>query len=377
MGDLFQCYASAAFGMEGLVSKDLKSLGYHDLKVDNGGVRFTADVSGLFDCNISMRFSDRLFIVLNEGLCQSFEHLFNLASSVDWSAFFSGNDSIDVSCKCTRSQLMSIRDCQSVTKKAIIEKLKKTTGQKTFPESGTSLSVHISIRNDYAMIMLNTSGDALSRRGYRTWNGEAPIRETLASAMVDLSGWRPGQPLHDPCCGTGTILAEAALTAAGAVPGYKRSFAMENYKCFRCFDFSAARKQYLGKIDMNRIGNISGSDIDPSALELAARHFQQAGFPDHSIALEQLPLQDLALTAEGGVFVCNPPYGERLGDQKLCRALYHDLFLLKQRHPTWRFCAISSDPSFERSFGRRADKKRRFYNGRLECVYYIYERSCI
>ena len=371
----FFCYASAAFGMEGLVSGELKKLGYSDLKTDNGGVRFSADASGLFLCNLLMHFSDRIFIVLNEGNCLSFDALFNMVSSVDWPYYFSGPESIDVSCKCTRSTLMSPRDCQSITKKAIIEKIRRTTGQNVFPENGPSLSVHVSIRNDYAMIMLNTSGEALSRRGYRTWNGEAPIRETLASALVKLSGWQPGQPLHDPCCGTGTILAEAALMAAGFPPGCRRTFLMEELKCFRKYDLSAIRSRYAEGAEYNRIMRISGSDIDADALELARRHFHQAGLPDNAVKLERVPLQKLLLKEDDGVFICNPPYGERLGDQKQCRLLYHDLFMLKQRHPSWRLCAISSDPAFERSFGKRADKKRRFYNGRLECVYYIYDQS--
>ena len=253
----FPCYASAAFGMEGLVSGELKKLGYSDLKTDNGGVRFSADASGLFLCNISMHFSDRIYILLKEGNCLSFDSLFNMVSSVDWQFYFSGRESIDISCKCTRSTLMSPRDCQSITKKAIIEKIRHTTGQNVFPEIGPSLSIHVSIRNDYAMIMLNTSGEALSRRGYRTWNGEAPIRETLASALVHLSGWQPGQPLHDPCCGTGTILAEAALLAAGFPPGCKRSFLMEELNCFRNYDFSALRSQYAEKAEFNRNFRIS------------------------------------------------------------------------------------------------------------------------
>ena len=150
---------------------------------------------------------------------------------------------------------------------------------------------------------------------------------------------------------------------------------MENYRYFNHTDYSAIRNCILQKMDMNRIEKISGSDIDAGALDLACRHFRQAGLPDHSITLNQCPLQELVIPEENGVFICNPPYGERLSDQKHCRILYHDMFLLKQRHPTWRLCAISSDPSFERSFGKRADKKRRFYNGRLECVYYIYNPS--
>ena len=369
----FQCYASAAFGMESLVARELKRLPYiSDASAENGGVRFRTDGSGLFLANLSMHFSDRLYLILGEKKCTSFDHLFHMVYDIDWMLYFSGSESIDVSCKCTRSTLMSPRDCQSITKKAIIEKLRNSTGQKNFPETGASLMVHISVRYDTVMILLNASGDALSRRGYRTWNGEAPIRETLAAALVELSGWHPGQPLHDPCCGTGTILAEAALIASGTAPGLKRSFSMEKYKCFSDLNFTALRSLLADQSDPGKIIHISGSDINPDALELARRHFSQAGFSEHQIPLEQIPLQDLSVNTSDGVFICNPPYGERLSDQKQCRALYHELFMLKKRHPTWRLCAISSDPAFERSFGKRADKKRRLYNGRLECVYYIY-----
>ena len=372
MDSLFRCYASAAFGMEGLVAAELKKAGASDVSAENGGVRFYADAALVFRCNLSLRFSERIFLILASGVCRSFDALFNLVHGIDWDTYSSGNESIDVSCKCTRSTLMSPRDCQSITKKAVIENLRQSRGQEFFPENGPSLPVHVSVRNDFAMILLNTSGDALSRRGYRTWNGEAPLRETLASALVELSGWRPGRPLHDPCCGTGTILIEAAFVAAGRAPGLARSFAMESSKCFRGLDFAIIRASISEKTDLGGVAGISGSDIDPGALELAGRHIRQAGLEPDMVPLQQIPLQDLLLEKENGVFVCNPPYGERLSDQKQCRLLYHDLFMLKQRHPGWRLCAISSDPAFERSFGKKADKRRRLYNGRLECVFYIY-----
>ncbi len=372
MSHLFHCYASAAFGMEGLVSRELKNIGLHDVEAENGFVLFSASGEELFLANMKLHFSDRLFIILTAGECKSFEDLFQLVSSVRWTDYFSPDNFIDISCKCTRSRLMSQRDCQSITKKAIIENVKKATGQKTFPESGSALSVHVSVRNDLVRILLNTSGEALSRRGYRTWNGEAPLRETLAAALVELSGWRPGQPLHDPCCGTGTILIEAALQSGRIAPGINRQFAMENYKCFRFLCFSSLRASLKAMESRECISGISGSDLDPEALELAKRHIAQAGLGSNAIHLEHLPLQELNLETENGVFICNPPYGERLSDQASCRKLYHDLFLLKKRHPSWKLCAISSDPAFERNFGKKADRKRRLYNGRLECVYYIY-----
>lgn len=373
MENMYHCYASAAFGMEGLVARELKSNGLQDVRADNGFVLFSASAADLYLCNLKLHFSDRLYIILASGECKSFEDLFQLVYSVPWQDYFAGNEFIDVSCKCTKSQLMSQRDCQSITKKAIIEKVRKNTGQKTFPESGSHLYIHVSIRNNLARILLNTSGDALSRRGYRTWNGEAPLRETLAAALVELSGWRSGMPLHDPCCGTGTILIEAALIAGNIAPGINRHFAMEHYRCFRQLDFQVLHDSLQSVEDRSSISGISGSDLDSSALDLAGRHISQAGLDANIIRLDLLPLQELTLEAENGVFICNPPYGERLSDQEKCRRLYHDLFLLKKRHPTWKLCAITSDPAFERSFGRRADKKRRLYNGRLECVYYIYD----
>ena len=369
---VYQCYTASAFGMEGLVAGELKRSGAFDVSAENGGVFFSASALQLFRLNLLMHFTDRLFIILYRGSCRTFEQLFTLVHGIDWPSFFSSDESIDVTCKCTRSTLMSPRDCQSITKKAIIEKIRKVTSQKLFPETGASLPVHLTIRNDEAMIMLNTSGKALSRRGYRTWNGEAPLRETLAAALVELSGWRPGQPLHDPCCGTGTILAEAALMAAGKAPGSGRPFAMESFFCFREIDFDGIRESVVSQADLSRVCLISGSDIDPEALELARRHMLQAGLGAETVRLDRIPLQELNLDTENGVLICNPPYGERLGDQKQCRLLYHELYLLKKRHPGWRLCAISSDPAFERSFGKKADKKRRLYNGRLECVYYIY-----
>ena len=216
MDRFYRCWAGAAFGMEGLVSAELRRLGASGVRAENGGVLFEASPEELFEFNLRMHFCDRLFIVLSDSVCKSFEDLFQAVLGIDWRPFFSGNEAINVSCKCTRSVLMSPRDCQSVAKKAIIESLRRSSGQKVFPESGPALPVLVSVRNDRARIMLNTSGDALSRRGYRTWNGEAPLRETLAAALVELSPWRPGVPLHDPCCGTGTLLIELYDQSRGA-----------------------------------------------------------------------------------------------------------------------------------------------------------------
>ena len=371
MSDIFNAWAGAAFGLEGLVSAELKRLGMREVRAENGGVRFQADAESLFFCNLRLRFCDRVFILLAEAECLSFEDLFQLVSSVPWEKLMNGSEKINISAHCARSRLMSPRDCQSITKKAIIEQLRKRTGKSVFPETGADFPVQVSVHQDRVKILLNTSGATLSRRGYRTWNGEAPLRETLASALVELSPWRPGMPLHDPCCGTGTLLIEAAFRASHRAPGLARSFAMESFSFVDSAALDSIRNENVHQADLSLISHISGSDIDPEALRLAGLHVRQAGLEDR-IPLSCIPLQELNLPGEPGVLICNPPYGERLSDQRSCRELYRDMASLWRRHPGWRFCAISSDPGFDQAFGRRAEKKRRLYNGRLECVFYIY-----
>ena len=370
-GDVFRCCCSAAFGLESLVAGELRSLGLQNISTENGLVRFDSAIPEIFRCNLSLRFCDRVMIILAEGKCLSFEDLFQLVSSVPWEKYIHKDEAINVSAHCARSKIMSPRDCQSITKKAIIERLKARAGLRVFPETGVPFPVLVAVHSDCVRIMLNTSGDALSRRGYRTWNGEAPIRETLAAALVSLSPWKPGMPLCDPCCGTGTILAEAAFMAANRLPGLTRSFAMEQFYFTRGFDLNAIRREAENAVDYANIAAIYGSDIDPEAISLAKRHMRQAGLENH-VSLSVIPLQEVCLDRQNGVFVCNPPYGERLSDQAASRQLYRELHHLADRHPGWSLCAISSDPAFEKAYGMKAHKKRRLYNGRLECTYYIY-----
>ena len=377
----FNCIATAAFGMEGLVAEELRSMNMDQVRTENGGVLFTAGINEIYLCNLSLRYCDRVMIILAEDDCRSFDSLFQLVSSVPWEKYTVGTEAFNISSKCARSQLKSPRDCQSITKKAILERLKTFTERRVFPESGAPFPVLVSIHSDRTRIQLNTSGEALSRRGYRTWNGPAPLRETLAAALIHLSPWKTGTPMYDPCCGTGTILIEAAWMAAGRLPGLTRHFAMEQ---FRFFDFQRAAEilnRAVGNVSMPTFGMIGGSDIDPEAINLARRHIRQAGV-ESVISLSTCPLQQLqrehilnAPYNQTGTVICNPPYGERLEDRKSCRQLYHDLRNLKERLPGWHFCVITSDPSFEKAFGLRASKKRRLYNGRLECVYYIYFAS--
>lgn len=370
----YACLATASFGTEGLVAAELRRLGFEDAKAETGGARFSADAEGIYLANLRLRCADRVLIILGEAMCRTFEDLFRLVSRIPWEDIVTMSGSYHVSGKCVRSQLMSVRDCQAIAKKAIIERLRSRTGRDRFPETGVEFPVEVSIRNDMARITLDTSGKALNRRGYRTWNGEAPLRETLAAALIELSPWRPGMRLHDPCCGTGTILIEAAYRAAHRAPGLTREFACDAYPMFSRVDRDAIRRAQEQETDYDRIGQISGSDLDSDALSLAKRHVQQACLGGRILLMQQ-PLQELRLEGEPGVFICNPPYGERLSDRKSCEKLYGELRQMQLRHPGWSLCAISSDPMFERAYGKRAAKKRRLYNGRLECEFMIFSEK--
>ena len=364
--------ATAAFGLEGVVAGELRRLGMKDARGEVGGARFTGSMADAYLCNLRLRCADRVLIVLGEAECRSFEELFQFVRRIPWEELLPPDARINVSGKCARSQLMSVRDCQAITKKAIIERLRERTRRTTFPETGAAYPIEIALHADVARVTLDTSGDALNRRGYRTWNGEAPLRETLAATLVELSPWRPGMRLHDPCCGTGTLLIEAAFRQAHRAPGLTRHFAMEQFTFFPHGEAAVILAACREDVQLDRVSGISGSDIDPGALELANRHVRQAGLQG-KIELTNQPLETLQLPDERGVFLCNPPYGERLSDRKTCQRLYGELRKLKTRHPGWSLCAISSDPAFERAYGKRATRKRRLYNGRLECEFLIYE----
>ncbi len=363
--------ATAAFGLEGVVANELKRMGIA-AKAEQGGAHFEGSWADAYRANLNLRTADRVLCCLKEAQVRTFDQLFRLVESLPWENLLPRDASIHVSGKCVRSQLMSVRDCQAIAKKAIVSRMQQKLRLQRLPETGAEYPIEVAIVKDMARITLDMSGEALNRRGYRTWNGEAPLRETLAAALVDLSPWRPGMRLYDPCCGTGTLLIEAAIKATQRPAGLNRKFACEQFAFMPKDAMADLKAEARMKANKEAIFDIAGSDIDPEALILANRHIKQAGF-EGRIQVAQQDLRSLQLEGEPGLFLCNPPYGERLGDQQQARALYKEMGLLLKRHPGWRMAVITSDSAFERSFGRRADKKRRLYNGRLECEFCIFE----
>lgn len=362
--------ATAAFGLEGIAANELKRMGIA-AKAENGGARFDGSLLDGYRANLCLRTADRVLMVLAEEKVWSFEDLFTVVGMVPWEKYLSADAQIHVSGKCVRSQLMSVRDCQAVGKKAIVNRLMQKLRINRLSESGAEYLIELAVVNDVLRVTLDLSGDALNRRGYRTWNGEAPLRETLAASLVDLSPWRPGVRVYDPCCGTGTLLIETALKAMGKPVGIQRKYACEQYAFMPGQEMQSLRQEIAETWDKGYTFDIAGSDIDPEALTLCRRHIAQAGL-EGRITTAQQDLRTLTLEGEPGLFLMNPPYGERLSDRENARELYREIGKMYRRHPGWKLALITADPAFERYFGRRADKKRRLYNGRLECDFYQY-----
>ncbi len=370
--------ASTAFGMEGMTGRDLKRMGMQNVHVmDVGGATFEGSYQDAFRANLWLRTCDRIMRVMAQFEARSFEELFQGVKKIEWEKMLPEDARFPIRAKCVKSQLMSPSDVQKIAKRAMVERLKGAYGTDWFSETGALFQVDISIRDDMVTVCVDASGEPLSKRGYRTWNGEAPLRETLAAALVLQSGWHPWQPLVDPCCGTGTILIEAAFIATSRAPGLTRRFAMEAWPVVN-HDYEKIeeiRREAKMKFEegLKRPLNIFGSDINPEAIELARRHVKQAGL-EGRIRLAVRDLRDLTIADEPGVFIANPPYGERLDNSRAAHAVAKQLGLLQMRHPDWTLCAFSADMGFEREYGRRATRRRRYYNGRIECEYHIFER---
>ncbi len=366
-----QWIANTAFGLEGQTTKDLKWLGVESAAPQPaGGVLFEGTPAQAFNANLWLRCADRVMLLVGRFEARSFEELFESVKALPWEDYIPADGAFPIRAHCARSTLMSPSDCQSIVKKAIVERLKRTCHVDWFEETGAVYAVDVSIHADVVTVCLDSSGPALNKRGYRTWNGEAPLRETMAAALVMASPWRPAQPLHDPCCGTGTLLIEAAFIALSRAPGLTRAFDCEKWGFMPQDEMKRLRTEAEEKFNAGkeRPIHIAGSDVDGNALDLAKRHIMQAGLGGR-ITLEKKDLRDVTPHSENGVILCNPPYGERLGDKRAAAAVERQLGLLQERSSGWSLCAISGDLAFERNFGRRADKKRRFYNGRLECEF--------
>ncbi|NLZ93834.1 MAG: class I SAM-dependent RNA methyltransferase [Firmicutes bacterium] len=363
--------ATAAFGLEAVVAKELKELGYTDQMVENGRVTFYGDEAAICRTNLWLRSADRVLVKVGEFEATTFAELFEQTKALPWQEWLPVNAEFPVSGKSVKSKLFSVSDCQAIVKKAIVEKLKQTYKQTWFEETGPLYKIEVGLLKDRATLTIDTSGAGLHKRGYRELTARAPLRETLAAALVRLSKWPADHVLADPFCGSGTIPIEAAMLALNIAPGLKRSFSAEKWPNIPRRLWQQARTEAKDAIMRQRALRILGTDIDNKVLSLARHHARLAGV-ESQIHFQRLPFADFRSRFEQGFVICNPPYGERLGEKREAEALYRQMQEVFAKMPTWSVFVITSHKGFEKLYGRPADKKRKLYNGRIECHYYQY-----
>ncbi|MBR8701535.1 Ribosomal RNA large subunit methyltransferase K/L [Fusobacterium sp. DD29] len=366
--------ASATMGVESIVRDECKELGFENVNAFNGRVEFDGTVRDIAKANIHLRCADRVFLKMGEFRATSFEQLFNNIKKINWGDVIPENGEFPVSwVSSVKCKLYSKSDIQSITKKAIVEKLKEKYHKDYFYEDGAKYAIKIQGNKDTFIVMIDTSGDPLHKRGYRAIKNEAPIKETMAAALVYLSGWsRRGIPLMDPMCGTGTLLIEAAMIARNIAPGSNRNFASEKWNIIPEKDWLDVRDDAFSMEDYDKEVKIFGSDIDEATIEIAKKNIEKAGVED-DIVLECKNFLDLETDEEYGALITNPPYGDRLMDDESVERLYRLLGdVCRMRLPKWSYYIITSKKNFEECFGRKATKNRKLYNGGIECYYYQY-----
>lgn len=364
----YEFVATCLFGLEKFVGDEIEALGYKKTETIDGRVTFRGDISAIPRCNMWLRCAERVYIKMGSFRASSFTELFDGTRALPWEEWIGRDDAFPVKGHSVRSALVSIPDCQSIVKKAIVERMKAEHGLETFCEEGTKYQIDFFIFNDIATLMIDTSGAPLYKRGYRTESGLAPLRETLACAMVKLARPRENVLLWDPMCGSGTIPTEAALLMTNTAPGSFRHFVSEDFLDIPMSAWKNAREEAKDAVKPTEF-RAYASDIDPDMVELTRANIKRAGMSD----VIKCFVKDARAIGTGGMrgtVVCNPPYGERLMDVQSAERLYSEMGEAFSRLDKWQIYVLTSDDAFERCFGRRADKVRRLYNGMLKCNYY-------
>ena len=366
----FQYSVPCLFGVEGLVADELRRMNLSEVRAEDGRVLFIGSLADCAAVNLSLRCGERVLMEIGSFPAVSFDALFEGTRALPWENILPRDAAFPVTGYSLDSTLFSVPDCQRIIKKAVVERLKSRYHLEHFPESGAEYKIRFSIRKDQATLYLDTSGTALHKRGYRPAHTEAALRETLAAAMVKLARYRGKGDFCDPFCGSGTIAIEAALAALNRAPGLYRSFAAENWAFFDPALWQQARAaaiaaEYSGEY------HIFASDIDPRAVQIARENAVRAGV-DHLIEFSIADACRFSRQTERGVIVTNPPYGERLLDQKQAEELYRGFGAAMSGLSNWSLYLLSSHTEFERCFGRTADKKRKLYNGMIKCDLFMY-----
>jgi len=364
-----QLIATSAFGIEAVVGRELIKLGYEDQHIENGKVTFSGDESAVCRANLWLRTADRVLLKMGEFKALSFDELFEGTKALPWDEWIPINAEFPVEGKSIDSKLSSVPDCQAIVKKAIVEKMKLRYKCNWFEETGSRYRIEVALLKDMATLTIDTSGAGLHKRGYRKLVSGAPLKETLASAMIQISRWKNDRVLIDPFCGSGTIPIEAALIGKNIAPGINREFDAEHWPVIQKVFWEKAREEARDMVKNDEKLLIRGSDINDEVMSLARYHAKLAGV-ESDIHLQRLPVADIKSAFKYGFIICNPPYGERIGEMKEIEKLYKQMGSVFSALETWSYYVITSHPDFEKIFGRRADKKRKLYNGRIMCNYY-------
>jgi len=364
--------ATATFGLEALVAKEVRELGYSEVKVENGKVTFSADEKAICRSNFWLRTADRVRLKVGEFKAVTFEELFEKVKALPWPEIIPAEAAFPVEGKSVKSGLFSVSDCQAITKKAVVESMKKKYKKQWFEEKGSLYKIEVALLDDTATLTIDTSGPGLHKRGYRELAGSyAPLRENLAAALVILARWYPDLLLVDPFCGSGTIPIEAALIGQNIAPGINREFASESWPTIPKKVWENARQETRELADYGRPLEIIGTDIDNKMLKLARSNASKAQV-DKVIHFQRLSLSELSSKKKYGKIICNPPYGERLGELQKVEELYREIGSIFKKLDTWSFYILTSHPQFEKLFGSKATKKRKLYNGNIKVDYYQY-----
>ena len=372
---LFTLVATAAFGLEAIVVRELKALGYDAKVARPGRIEFAGDFSAIARANLWLRSADRVMVQIAKFQAADFDALFDTACGLPWEDWIAPDAAILVRGRSHKSQLTSVPAVQRTIKKSIVERLLAKHRVATLPETGAAVPVEVAILEDEATLSLDTSGDGLAKRGYRTLTGPAQIRETLAAALVQLSFWKPERPLIDPFCGTGTILIEAATIGRRMAPGRLRQFAAEHWPSLAAEPWQQAREEaadlQLPALPDGRKGaeRPMGTDLDPEALKMARYHAEKAGVVD-DLHFQQRPFAELSSQRQYGCTIMNPPYGLRMGEDREVEELYRTLPEVLRRLPTWSHYILTARGDLEKLVGQKADRRRKLFNAQIECTYF-------
>ncbi|CAH0277840.1 THUMP domain-containing class I SAM-dependent RNA methyltransferase [Priestia megaterium] len=368
----YKIIATAAMGIEALVAKEVRALGY-DCEVDNGKVIFEGDELAIARCNLWLRTADRIKVQVGQFKARTFDELFEQTKALNWGDYLPVDAQFPVSGKSVKSKLFSVSDCQSIVKKAIVDSMKKHYNKTTgwLEETGSTFKIEVALLKDVATLTIDASGAGLHKRGYRVGQGEAPLKETLAAALIMVTPWNADRPFVDVFCGSGTIAIEAALIGQNIAPGFNRDFLSEEWPWMSASIWDKAREEAEDLANYDQVLDIAGHDIDHRMVKVAEQNAFEAGLGD-LIQFKQMQVRDFTTPKEYGIIIGNPPYGERLSDRPSVEKMYAEMGEAFSKLDTWSIYMLTSHEQFEQYYGKKATKKRKLFNGFIKTDYYQY-----